>query len=48
MKPRLLIVELHHLGDAVLSLPFVRAAARTHEVHVLCRPAARPGNCRSL
>lgn len=41
MKPRLLIVELHHLGDAVLSLPFVRAAQRTHEVHVLCRPATR-------
>lgn len=41
MKPRLLIVELHHLGDAVLSLPFVRAAQRTHDVHVLCRPATR-------
>ena len=41
MKPRLLIVELHHLGDAVLSLPFVRAAQRDYEVHVLCRPATR-------
>lgn len=41
MKPRLLVVELHHLGDAVLSLPFIRGAARTHEVHVLCRPASR-------
>lgn len=41
MKPRLLVVDLHHLGDAVLSLPFVRGAARTHEVHVLCRPAVR-------
>ena len=40
MKPRLLVVELHHLGDAVLSVPFVRGAARTFEVHVLCRPAA--------
>jgi ADP-heptose:LPS heptosyltransferase len=38
MKPRLLVVELHHLGDAVLALPFVRAAMRTHEVHILCRP----------
>ncbi|MBE2181539.1 MAG: glycosyltransferase family 9 protein [Chthoniobacterales bacterium] len=41
MKPRLLVVELHHLGDAVLSLPFIRGAARTHEVHVLARPATR-------
>jgi ADP-heptose:LPS heptosyltransferase len=41
MKPRLLVVELHHLGDAVLSLPFVRGASRTHDVHVLCRPAVR-------
>ncbi len=40
MKPRLLVVELHHLGDAVLSLPFVRAAAEKFEVHVLCRPAS--------
>lgn len=42
MKPRLLIVELHHLGDAVLSLPFLRGAQETYEVHVLCRPATRP------
>lgn len=42
MKPRLLIVELHHLGDAVMSLPFVRAAAEKFEVHVLCRPEVQP------
>lgn len=41
MKHRLLIVELHHLGDAVMSLPFVRGAHEKFEVHVLCRPAAR-------
>ena len=41
MKPRLLIVELHHLGDAVLSLPFLRGAQEEHEVHILCRPATR-------
>jgi len=36
---RLLVVELHHLGDAVLSLPFIRAAQTAgHEVHALCRP----------
>jgi ADP-heptose:LPS heptosyltransferase len=42
MKPRLLIVELHHLGDAVMSLPFVRGARERFEVHVLCRPGTRP------
>ena len=42
VKPRLLLIELHHLGDAVLSLPFVRGAGSDFEVHVLCRPAARP------
>jgi ADP-heptose:LPS heptosyltransferase len=41
MKPRLLVVELHHLGDAVMSLPFVRGAMAHFEVHVLCRPASR-------
>ena len=41
MKPRLLIVELHHLGDAVMSLPFVRGAREKFDVHVLCRPATR-------
>ena len=41
MKPRLLIVELHHLGDAVMSLPFVRGALRVFDVHILCRPSTR-------
>jgi ADP-heptose:LPS heptosyltransferase len=40
MKPRLLVIELHHLGDAVMSLPFVRGAGGAFEVHVLCRPAS--------
>ena len=39
MKPRLLVVELHHLGDAVMGLPFVRGAQQKFDVHVLCRPA---------
>ena len=38
MKPRLLVIELHHLGDAVMSLPFVRGATPSFEVHILCRP----------
>jgi ADP-heptose:LPS heptosyltransferase len=42
MKPRLLVIELHHLGDAVMSLPFVRGAQRKFEVHVLCRPSVGP------
>lgn len=37
-KPRLLVIEMHHLGDAVLALPFLRAASRTFEVQVACRP----------
>ncbi|MFM8365064.1 MAG: glycosyltransferase family 9 protein, partial [Verrucomicrobiota bacterium] len=40
MKPRLLVIELHHLGDAVVSLPFVRGASAAFEVHILCRPAS--------
>jgi ADP-heptose:LPS heptosyltransferase len=39
MKPRLLVVELHHLGDAVMSLPFIRGAQEKFDVRVLCRPA---------
>lgn len=42
MKPRLLVVELHHLGDAVMSLPFVRGAQKKFEVHLLCRPSVAP------
>jgi ADP-heptose:LPS heptosyltransferase len=42
MKPRLLVIELHHLGDAVMSLPFVRGAQEKFEVHVHCRPSAAP------
>lgn len=42
MKPRLLVTELHHLGDAVMSLPFVRGAQKEFEVHVLCRPSVAP------
>lgn len=39
MKPRLLVIEMHHLGDAVMALPVLRAASRKFEVRVLCRPA---------
>lgn len=39
-RQRLLVVELHHLGDAVLSLPFINAAAASFDVTVLCRPGA--------
>jgi heptosyltransferase-2 len=39
---RLIIFEFHLLGDAVMSLPFLRAAAEVYEVHVCCSaPAAK-------
>ena len=37
MKPRLVVFEMHHLGDAVMALPFLRAAARIYETTVFCR-----------
>lgn len=41
-RPRLLVFELRMLGDAVLSLPFVRGALTRHDVYVCCRPPAVP------
>ncbi len=41
-RPRLLVFELRLMGDAVMSLPFVRAAEAHYEVHVCCSPAAEP------
>jgi len=41
MKPRLIIMEFHHLGDALLSFPFIRAASEKYEVWVYCRPQLR-------
>lgn len=41
-RPVLLVVEMHHLGDAVMAMPFLRGAMRGYEVHVACRaPVAR-------
>jgi len=36
MKPRVLVFELHHLGDAVLAVPFLQAAMRHSDVGVVC------------
>jgi len=36
---RLLVFELHHLGDAVLAVPFLKGAARQWEVYVYCTPS---------
>lgn len=36
MKPRLLVVEMHHLGDAVMALPFLRAAVKIYETTIFC------------
>jgi len=41
VKPRLLVLELRMMGDAVMSLPFLRAAAERFEVHIACAPAGR-------
>ena len=38
MKPRLAVFEMHHLGDAVIALPFLRAASKLFETSVICRP----------
>lgn len=39
MSRRLLVWETHHLGDAVMSLPFLRAAASRFQVTLVCRPS---------
>ena len=36
MTTRTLVFELHHLGDAVLAIPFLRAAAAQGQVRVVC------------
>lgn len=38
---RLVVFELHHLGDAVMALPFLRAARRVFQVTVVCRPGVK-------
>jgi len=38
MKSRLLVIEMHHLGDAVMALPFLRAAGGPGGANVFCRP----------
>ena len=39
-KAVLAVFEWHHLGDAVLSFPFIKSADQSYEVHVFCRPEA--------
>jgi len=39
---RLLVLELWGLGDLLLTLPFLRAAAQIHRVTVLAKPAFAP------
>ncbi len=36
--PRLLIFEQRMMGDAIMSLPFIRAAQKHFDVHVACTP----------
>lgn len=37
MKPRLAIFEFHHLGDAVMALPFLRGSRAVYDPVVYCR-----------
>ncbi|MEX1119305.1 MAG: hypothetical protein WEB60_10990, partial [Terrimicrobiaceae bacterium] len=37
MKPKLGIFELHHLGDAVMAIPFLRGARTLYDPVVFCR-----------
>lgn len=37
MRPQLVVFERHHLGDAVMALPFLRAAVNRYETTVFCR-----------
>lgn len=36
MKPQLAVFEMHHLGDAVMALPFLRGASATFQTTVFC------------
>jgi glycosyltransferase involved in cell wall biosynthesis/ADP-heptose:LPS heptosyltransferase len=38
-KPNLLIFELRMMGDAIMSLPFIRAAQEKYNVFVCCQPS---------
>lgn len=42
MKRRLLVFEQRMMGDAIMSLPFIRAAHERYEVFVACAPGGRP------
>lgn len=41
MKPRLILFELHHLGDLVMAVPFLKAATSQYELHLVCRPCGK-------
>jgi ADP-heptose:LPS heptosyltransferase len=41
VKPNLLIIELRMMGDAIMSLPFIRAAKDTYKVFVCCQPSVK-------
>ena len=48
MKPRLAVFELHHLGDAVLALPFLRGAMNRYEPLVVCHETVAEFLSRAL
>lgn len=42
MKPVMLIFEQRMMGDAIMSLPFIRAALEGYDVYVTCAPGSVP------
>lgn len=39
-KERCLLIDFHHLGDAVMAFPAIRGLGRKYDVFVACRPEA--------
>jgi ADP-heptose:LPS heptosyltransferase len=42
MKPVLVVIEWHRLGDAILALPFINGALAAFDVRVICTSLTKP------
>jgi len=42
MKPVLVVIEWHRLGDAILALSFINGAVATYDVRVICTSLTKP------
>jgi len=47
-KQKLLVFETRMMGDAILSLPFIRSAAKNYKVYIACSNAGRNVYCRVM